>query len=316
MLQEQGVTIVRSSDNAKDYVIRDKNKINIGRFTIVDLDEENKKCSIKLKFYRNDDYELLKETLSLILKATFKDININKVNVYTVDTISLSSFLDLGFILEGIFFDNIYSQGIYRNEISMGISRDDYNVGVRNNLVELYSDNIMIKLLTPEDSEALLKYYLDNKEHLRAFEPMRDNSFYTIEVQKNILSQSYRQFLNGTAVDFGIYKDDRFIGKLKISNIVNGIFKSATIGYSIDKDEQGKGYMKETVNLAINYAFEELQLHRLEASALVENKKSQNVLLGCGFKELGVNEQYLFINGKWRDHITYYITNKRMKGMA
>jgi ribosomal-protein-alanine N-acetyltransferase len=315
MLHEQCVTITRSSDNVQDYVIRDKNKINIGRFTIVDLDEENKKCSIKLKFYRNDDYELLKETLSLILKATFKDINISKVNIYTVDTIMVSTFLDLGFILEGIFFDNIYSQGVYHNEISMGICRADYNIGKRNNLVELYSDNIMIRLLTPDDSELLLKYYIYNREHLRAFEPMRDNSFYTLEVQRNILNESYRQFFNGTAVDLGIFKDGKFIGKLKISNIVNGIFKSATIGYSIDKDEQSKGYMKETVKLAIKYAFEELQLHRLEASALVENKKSQNVLLGCGFEELGVNKQYLFINGKWRDHLTYYITNKHMKGM-
>lgn len=316
MLQEQCVSIAGSLDNKQDYVIRDKNKINIGRFTIIDLDEENKKCSIKLKFYRDDDYELLRETLNLILKAIFKDISINKVNVYAADTIMTSVFLDLGFILEGVFFDNIYSQGTYHNEIAMGITRIDYNAGKRNSLAELYSDNIMIKLLTPEDSEALLKYCIDNREHLRTFEPMRDNGYYTLEAQREILNESYRQFLNGTSVDFGIFKDKKLIGKLKISNIVNGIVKSATIGYSIDKNEQGNGYMKETVKLAVKYAFEELQLHRLEASALVENKKSQNVLIACGFKELGVNEQYLFINGKWRDHITYYITSKHMKGMG
>ncbi|MDS0527276.1 GNAT family N-acetyltransferase [Clostridium sp. SHJSY1] len=316
MLQEQCVSIAGSLDNKQDYVIRDKNKINIGRFTIIDLDEENKKCSIKLKFYRDDDYELLKETLNLILKAIFKDISINKVNVYVADTIMTSVFLDLGFTLEGVFFDNIYYQGEYHNEIAMGITRIDYNVGKRNNLAELYSQNIMIKLLTPEDAEVLLKYCIDNREHLRTFEPMRDNGYYTLEAQREILSESYRQFLTGTTVDFGIFKNERLIGKLKISNIVNGIFKSATIGYSIDKNEQGNGYMKETVKLAIKYAFEELQLHRLEASALVENTKSQNVLKACGFKELGINEQYLFINGKWRDHITYYITSKHMKGMG
>ena len=54
------------------------------------------------------------------------------------------------------------------------------------------------------------------------------------------------------------------------------------------------------------YAFEELDLHRVEASTLTDNEKSKRVLLGCGFKMLGVNEDYLYINGKWQDHITFY----------
>ena len=311
MLQRQEVIVSRNLNSETEYVIKDKDKINIGRFEIVDLDKQNKKCNVNLKFYRNDDYELLKETLSLILKATFKDGIINKVNIFAIDTICLSSFLDLGFILEGVFYDNLYSQGVYNNEISMGICREDYNIGKKNTFVELCSHDIMMKLLTPEDAEKLLNYYIRNKEHLSSFEPRRDISFYSIDVQRNILNDSYRQFLSGTAMDFGIFKENKLIGKLRISNIVEGIFKSAVLGYSIDKDEQGKGYMKEAVKLAIKYAFKELNLHRLEASALVKNIRSQRVLLSCGFKELGINEKYLFINGKWRDHITYYITNKR-----
>lgn len=104
MPQALGVTITINPSDSMEYVIRDKNKINIGRFNIVELDEENRKCNIKFKFYRRDDHGLLKETLKLLLKAIFKDKDINKLNVYAADTIALSPFLDLGFILEGIFF--------------------------------------------------------------------------------------------------------------------------------------------------------------------------------------------------------------------
>ena len=45
--------------------------------------------------------------------------------------------------------------------------------------------------------------------------------------------------------------------------------KSGIIGYSIDKDFQGKGYMKEAVMLVLKYAKEELDLHRIEASVLL-----------------------------------------------
>ena len=110
-------------------------------------------------------------------------------------------------------------------------------------------------------------------------------------------------------LNFGIFKDDILIGKLQCSNIVEGIFKSGIIGYSIGKDNENKGYMKEALNLFIKHAFSELNLHRLEASTLVDNEKSQKVLIKCGFEKLGLNKKYLFINGEWKDHITFYKIN-------
>lgn len=306
MPQTLGISILKSPGNSNEYIIKDKDKINIGRFIIMDLNEENRKCDIKFKFYRVNDQDLLIETLKLVLKAVFNEIRVNKINIFISELIPVSPFLDLGFVLEGIFNENIYSQGNYFSELSMGIKRSDYNYGNRISLVNIEGRDFNIKLLAPEHAQNLLDYYIRNKKHLEPFEPLRDNSFYTYEVQKNILSDSYRQFLNGTAVDLGIFKDDYLIGKLKLSNIVYGIFKSGILGYSIDKDEQGKGYMKEAVNLVVNYAFEDLDLHRVEASALVDNEPSKHVLIGCGFKELGINKKYLYINGGWKDHITYY----------
>ena len=306
MPQTLGISILKSPGNSNEYIIKDKDKINIGRFIIMDLNEENRKCDIKFKFYRVNDQDLLIETLKLVLKAVFNEIRVNKINIFISELIPVSPFLDLGFVLEGIFNENIYSQGNYFSELSMGINRSDYNYGNRISLVNIEGRDFNIKLLAPEHAQNLLDYYIRNKKHLEPFEPLRDNSFYTYEVQKNILSDSYRQFLNGTAVDLGIFKDDYLIGKLKLSNIVYGIFKSGILGYSIDKDEQGKGYMKEAVNLVVNYAFEDLDLHRVEASALVDNEPSKHVLIGCGFKELGINKKCLYINGGWKDHITYY----------
>lgn len=310
MSQVSGVTILQNNVDSSEYVIRDKNNINIGRFNIIELDSENRHCTIKLKFYRENDYILLKDTLKKILKAIFNDVSINKVNIITSDSMSLGSFLDLGFIIEGIFTDNIYHNATYRDEIAMGINRSDYSFGEKISILELQSENITLRNLTPDDSEALLNYYDNNKNHLAAFEPSRDNSFYTLDVQRSILNESYRHFMTGVSVDFGVFKEDKLIGKLKLSNIVNGVFKNAILGYSMDSKQQGKGYMKEAVKLVVDYAFDELDLHRVEASVLINNEKSKRVLKACGFKELGVNEKYLFINGAWRDHITYYIVRE------
>ena len=112
--------------------------------------------------------------------------------------------------------------------------------------------------------------------------------------------------MTGVGSDLGIYKDNKLIGKIKISNVVYGVFKNGIVGYSIDKEYEGKGYMKEAVKLTLEYAKNYLDLHRLEASILTDNLRSKGVLLSCGFEEVGLNKNYLYINGSWRDHITFY----------
>lgn len=302
---EQGVSISKITGKEDEYIVKDRNGINIGRFLILQLDEINKKCDLNFKFYRKNDTELLNETLNLILRVIFKRPKINKINVFMSDDMNVSAFIDSGFTLEAVFYDNIYSQGEFHNEISMGINRKDYNSGTCLNLVRLRGNKVTLKILMPSDDNDILEYHIRNKNHLQNFEPCRDNIFYTRQVQHNILTESYRQYLNGTSFDFGIYHEDKLIGKIRLSNIVYGIFKSGIIGYSIDKDEQGKGYMKDAVNTICKYSFEELGLHRIEASTLLDNEKSKSVLASCGFEKVGINKDYLFINGKWRDHMTF-----------
>lgn len=302
--REVNIELVRGTLN--DYIVKDKNKIIIGRFNITDLDKENKKCNLNLKFYREDNYELLGNTLKDILKAIFKDKNTFKANVIVNENINLKAFLDIGFTLEGIFTNNIFIKGIFYDELSFGINRNEYLQNKRNNLVEMKGKNVTIRNFTPDDAQELLEYYLKNKEHLCKFEPMRDASFFTYKTQKEILNESYRQLMNGTGNDLGIYKDNKLIGKAKISNIVYGVFKNGILGYSIDKEYQGKGYMKEAINLVLGYAKDYLDLHRIEASVLTTNERSKRVLISCGFEEVGINKKYLYINGKWSDHLTFY----------
>lgn len=306
MSENRGISIDLVKGTFSDYIIKDKNNIFVGRFTIVELDKDNKKCTVKLKFYKENKYDLLKETIQSILRAIFKDTNIYKTNILVDENINYKVFLDLGFTLEGIFTENLFSNGMFLDELSFGINRNEYNNTQRSFLIYLVGENITVKNFTPDCAEELLDYNLRNKDHLSNYEPSRDNNFYTYEVQRDILLESYKHLMSGTGVDLGIYKDEKLIGKIKISNIVYGVFKSGIIGYSMDKTFQGKGYMKEALRLVLDYAKSELELHRIEASVLTDNEKSKSVLVGCGFKEIGLNEKYLFINGAWRDHITFF----------
>ncbi len=302
------VSLEALKGNEREYIIKDNTHIILGRIFIVELDKNNKYCMFRLKFHRNNNesYEYLKDTLNLMLNILFKNMGINKVNVIVHETINTSAFTDLGFELEGIVTDSVINKSEYQAEFMFGISSFMFNRSSIEKDLQIKGRNIKIHALTPGDAEEVLEYYLRNREFLRRFEPSRDEGFYTIESQKHILTENYKQFLKGTGVNFGIYNNNKLIGKIRISNIVMGVFKNAFIGYSMDEMQQGMGYMKEAVNLVVEYAFEELELHRIEATTLIDNEKSQRVLINNGFKELGISEKYLYINGEWRDHMIFY----------
>ncbi|WP_123052610.1 GNAT family protein [Clostridium sp. JN-1] len=308
MLKQQYVTIDLVKGSEDEYIIRDESGITIGRTFIIEYSLKNGYCSFRIKFYkdRKYSYKLLKESLKMFLLSLFKNMNIYKVDVIADEGINIMSFTDLGFKLEGIISESLICDGVRRDELLFGIDLDTFKNMSRSKYFERRGKNVSISVLTPDDGEDVLAYYIKNRDYLKQFEPEREESFYTLQFQRRNLIESYKQFINSESVNFGIYKDEKFIGKIQISNIVLGVFKSAIAGYSIDQDEQGKGYMKEALGLVCDYACYDIGLHRLEASTLVDNIKSQKVLKHCGFQELGVNKKYLFINGKWQDHITFY----------
>ena len=296
-----------------EYVIKDSLGINIGRIFIIDLSRENKFTLIRLKFYKNKESSeiYLRESMGLLFKTLFNKMDMQKVSLIVDEELNINSLFQYGIILEGILNNSIFDGKTSRNEFILGIEKQVFlGRDIISNLI-LKGRSIDLRILTPEHDEKILDYYIRNKEYLKDFEPTREIGFYTLEEQREILKDNYNQYLNGTAMNFGLFKKDTLIGRLQCSNIVEGIFKNGVIGYSIDKNFQGKGYMKEALELFLKYAFEELGLHRVEASTLVDNIKSQKVLERCGFTKLGLNKEYLYINGQWQDHISFYKIKKK-----
>lgn len=100
---------------------------------------------------------------------------------------------------------------------------------------------------------------------------------------------------------------DALMGGITISNVRRGVAQNATIGYWIGRPYARQGFMAEAVQLILDFCFEILQLHRVEAACLPTNNPSRALLLGCGFKEEGLARQYLRINNQWQDHLTFGI---------
>ncbi len=296
--------------DGKEFIIRDDSRITIGRFTIVEKNNAHKSILIRLRFYREEDKKLLRESLATMTRGFLRDGTFFKVNIIVSEDISTVPFTDLGYTLEGILVNNSYQDSIIRNEYLFGTDNTRFNQYKEFKLLALDGARVSLKLASPENAEDYLVYYTENKDFLKALEPHRDPEFYTLKGQRKSLDESYKHYLNGLAINFGVYYDRKLIGKVQFSNLVYGGFRSANLGYALHKHYEGKGLMQDALEVAIEYAFEELMLHRIEASTLLDNIKSQNVLERMGFKLVGINEKYLYINGKWQDHYTFSLINK------
>jgi ribosomal-protein-alanine N-acetyltransferase len=60
--------------------------------------------------------------------------------------------------------------------------------------------------------------------------------------------------------------------------------------------------MSEALQLVLARAFDEMELHRLEANIQPGNHRSIRLVQRAGFVREGFSERYLQIGGQWRDH--------------
>lgn len=91
-------------------------------------------------------------------------------------------------------------------------------------------------------------------------------------------------------------------GVINISNIVQGAFRSAYLGYYAFAGFERRGMMREGLRATARLAFGRLGLHRLEANIQPGNVPSIALARSCGFVLEGYSPAYLKINGRWRDH--------------
>lgn len=103
------------------------------------------------------------------------------------------------------------------------------------------------------------------------------------------------------------------IGNVNFHAFLRGAAQFCYLGYSLAAQEQGNGYMLEALQVALNYVFTELNMHRVMANYIPYNRRSANILKKLGFVVEGYARECLLINGQWQDHILTSLTNSNWR---
>ncbi|MEB3179348.1 MAG: ribosomal protein S5-alanine N-acetyltransferase [Nostocaceae cyanobacterium] len=176
---------------------------------------------------------------------------------------------------------------------------------------------LILRLGKQKDIPQIIQYFTQNKEYLTPFYPRWQDAFFTEEYWWYQVQQNTTEFYNDLSCRLFIFlksNPDLIIGVVNFSNFLRGAAQYCTLGYSLAEAEQGKGYMIEALQAAINYVFTDLNLHRIMANYMPHNQRSGNLLKRLGFVVEGYARDYLLINDMWEDHILTSLINSDWTG--
>ena len=101
---------------------------------------------------------------------------------------------------------------------------------------------------------------------------------------------------------------DSIVGFVSLTGIEREPYHRGRLGYGVFERYARMGYVSAGFKQVIDFAFESLKLHRLEADIQPENSPSRRLVEKMGFTCEGVSRGFIRINGEWIDHERWALT--------
>ena len=138
--------------------------------------------------------------------------------------------------------------------------------------IELETKRLKLKVLNSTYASQVLEYHLRNKKFFKEWTPLRHSKFYSLIYQKNRLKNEIIKTQKDEFIKFWLFEKDDYdcesiAGDITFSNITRGTRQAANIGYKLDWEYTGEGFMAEAMQKAVEFGFEHLKLQRIEAAA-------------------------------------------------
>ena len=179
----------------------------------------------------------------------------------------------------------------------------------RNEMFAIETERLRLAVLRKSDAPRVAEYFIKNREFHRQFSQTHPDSYFTVSEQRKFLAYDCESFLGGTLVPLWISVKgaNEIIGRVSFFNLAYGGMMSCAVGYHLDKDHTGQGFMAEALESACSFMFKEYKMHRIEAFILPENERSIRLIRRAGFTDEGRRVSYMHINGQYRDHDAFYL---------
>ena len=164
----------------------------------------------------------------------------------------------------------------------------------------LSTDRLLLRNFHKDD----LKFLYEIRSNNKIAGAMGVKRHCAVSETEKLIEDIEESFKAGTGINWVICLKDKKIpiGYVGVWKITQEHFKGE-IGYALNSGYCNNGYMTEALREIIEFSFNELRLHRLEANIDSNNSNSINLLLRLKFKKEAFLREDYFINDKFHNSI-------------
>ena len=167
-------------------------------------------------------------------------------------------------------------------------------------LPRLSGSRLDLRWLTREDAASILSVFGD-PEVMKFWSspPLSD-----LEAAVALVDRIGRFFESRQLFQWGIYRREThdLIGTVTLFHL-DQAHRRAEVGFALGRSAWGQGFGTEALELLIEFAFDRLDLHRLEADVDPENEPSLRLLERQGFRREGYLRERWHHLGELRDTV-------------
>ncbi len=130
----------------------------------------------------------------------------------------------------------------------------------------------------------------------------------TKEDVENKISSFLEIHKNGNGYFWGLWHNNTLIGMILIKDIDMST-RSAEIGCMIDKEYEGRGIIRESCRMMIDFLFNDLNINKIILCCDENNDRSIKIAKYFNFEHEGTLKQNIVINGKLRNTMHWALFN-------
>ena len=174
-------------------------------------------------------------------------------------------------------------------------------------MITLKGNTIYLRALEPEDLEFV--YAIENNESI--WNVSNTQTPYSRFLIRQYLENAHQDIYEAKQLRLAICMNDTFeaIGLIDLFDFDPNNNRSG-VGIVISNDAmRNSGIGSEALQLIINYAFNQLQLHQLYANIGSKNEISISLFTKFGFQKIGIKKDWNKIQNLYEDEFFYQLIN-------
>lgn len=171
----------------------------------------------------------------------------------------------------------------------------------------LETTNLVLRKITLKDAPVIFELRSGD----RSMQFIDKEKIASLKIAQEMIQNMETQYQSNAAIMWGISLKGSapLIGTIGFWRIEKDHHR-AEIGYMLLPDYWGRGYASEAIKQVLDFGFEILKFHSIEANINPNNLASRRVLEKQGFRKEGFFKEDYYFNGKFLDTEVYSLLEK------